>query len=132
MNCPTAVSCSSDDCTTSLENPMTTTTDAELLGVVLTPRQIWELLDLVNDTPGDADEDVLDAVAAKLQSPRVFTRTSAARYQGRLLALTAEEHAALLELVEDDVTPPDEVITSVSARLVSLVPDRSKGGRNRG
>jgi hypothetical protein len=111
---------------------MTTTTDAELLGVVLTPRQIWELLDLVNDTPGDADEEVLDAVAAKLRSPRVFTRTSAARYQGRLLALTTEEHEALVELVEDDVTPPDEVITSVSARLMALVPDRAKGGRAKG
>ena len=37
----------------------TTTSETELLGVVLTPRQIWELLDLVNDTPGDADEEVL-------------------------------------------------------------------------
>ncbi len=111
---------------------MTTTADAELLGVVLTPRQIWELLDLVNDTPGDADEDVLDAVAAKLRSPRVFTRTSAARYQGRLLALTAEEHEALIDLVEDDVTPSEEVIASVSAHLLALVPDRGKGGRARG
>ena len=111
---------------------MTTTTDAELLGVVLTPRQIWELLDLVNDSPGDADEDVLDAVAAKLGSPRVFTRTSAARYQGRLLALTEEEHAALVELVDNDVTPPDDVIASVGARLVALVPERGKGGRGRG
>ena len=61
---------------------MTTTTEAELLGVVLTPRQIWELLDLVNDTPGDADEEVLDAVASKLRSPRVFTRTSACSLPG--------------------------------------------------
>jgi hypothetical protein len=111
---------------------MTTTTDAELLGVVLTPRQIWELLDLVNDAPGDADEEVLDAVAAKLRSPRVFTRTSAARYQGRLLALTTDEHAALVELVEDDVTPPPDVIATVSSRLVALVPDRGKGGRPKG
>lgn len=111
---------------------MTTTTDAELLGVVLTPRQIWELLDLVNDTPGDADEEVLDAVANKLRSPRVFTRASAARYQGRLLALTTDEHEALVELVEDDVTPPEVVVESVAARLVALVPDRGKGaGRNR-
>lgn len=109
----------------------TTTSDAELLGVVLTPRQIWELLDLVNDTPGDADEEVLDAVASKLRSPRVFTRTSAARYQGRLLALTTEEHEALVALVEDDVTPPDDVITTVGARLVGLVPERGKGGRGR-
>ena len=35
----------------------TTTEEEELLGVVLTPRQIWELLDLLNDAPGDADED---------------------------------------------------------------------------
>jgi hypothetical protein len=111
---------------------MTTTTDAELLGVVLTPRQIWELLDLVNDAPGDADEEVLDAVAAKLRSPRVFTRTSAARYQGRLLALTTDEHAALVELVEDDVTPPSDVIATVGSRLVALVPDRGKGGRPKG
>ena len=111
---------------------MTTTTDAELLGVVLTPRQIWELLDLVNDTPGDADEEVLDAVASKLRSPRVFTRTSASRYQGRLLALTTAEHEALVALVEDDVTPPDDVIEVVGARLVALVPERGKGGRGRG
>lgn len=111
---------------------MTTTTEAELLGVVLTPRQIWELLDLVNDTPGDADEEVLDAVASKLRSPRVFTRTSASRYQGRLLALTTEEHEALVTLVEDDVTPPDDVIEAVAARLLALVPERGKGGRGRG
>ena len=46
----------------------TTANETDLLGVVLTPRQIWELLDLVNDAEGDADEDVLDAVAAKLRS----------------------------------------------------------------
>src|SRR3954454_1618904 len=111
---------------------MTTTTDPELRGVVMTPRQIGDLLDLVNDTPGDADEEVLDAVASKLRSPRVFTRTSASRYQGRLLALTTEEHEALVALVEDDVTPPDEVIEVVGARLVALVPERGKGGRGRG
>lgn len=108
---------------------MTTTTDDELLGVVLTPRQIWELLDLLNDEPGDADEDVLDAVANKLRSPRVFTRVSAARYQGRLLALTEEEHEALIALVEDDVTPSDEIISTVGARLVGLVPDRTRTTR---
>lgn len=108
---------------------MTTTTDDELLGVVLTPRQIWELLDLLNDEPGDADEDVLDAVANKLRSPRTFTRQSAARYQGRLLALTPEEHASLVALVEDDRTPPDVVIAEVGARLVALVPDRTRTGK---
>jgi hypothetical protein len=61
----------------------------------------------------------------------VFTKTSAARYQGRLLALTTEEHEALVELVEDDVTPPDDVISTVGARLVALVPERGKGGRGR-
>jgi hypothetical protein len=102
-------------------------TDTALLGVVLTPRQIWELLDLVQDAPGDADEDVLDAVAAKLENPRQFTRASASKYQGRLLVLSTEEHAALVELVVDDVTPPDEVIRTVSERLESLVPDRRRG-----
>ncbi len=68
----------------------------------------------------------------KLRSPRVFTRTSAARYQGRLLALSPEEHEALVALVEDDVTPPDDVIESVGARLVALVPDRGRAGRGRG
>lgn len=111
---------------------MTTTTDEEeLLGVVLTPRQIWELLDLLNDAPGDADEDVLDAVANKLRSPRVFTRVSAARYQGRLLALTADEHRSLVDLVENDTTPTDEVISVVGARLVGLVPDRTRTGKIR-
>lgn len=105
----------------------TTANETDLLGVVLTPRQIWELLDLVNDAEGDADEDVLDAVAAKLQSPRVFSRVSAARYQGRLLALEPAEHEALLALVEDDVTPDDAVIESVSAALIALVPDRGRG-----
>lgn len=104
-------------------------TDTTLLGVVLTPRQIWELLDLVRDTPGDADEDVLDAVLAKLRNPRQFTRASASKYQGRLLVLSTEEHAALLELVEDDVTPPDEIIEAVSERLEGLVPDRRRGNR---
>ena len=107
----------------------TTTEEEELLGVVLTPRQIWELLDLLNDAPGDADEDVLDAVANKLRSPRVFTRVSAARYQGRLLALTADEHQALVELVENDTTPSDEVISEVGARLIGLVPDRTRAGK---
>lgn len=101
-------------------------TDTALLGVVLTPRQIWELLDLVRDTPGDADEDVLDAVAAKLRNPRQFTKASASKYQGRLLVLSEEEHEALVELVEDDVTPSDEVIEAVSARLEALVPDRRR------
>lgn len=111
---------------------MTTTTDEEeLLGVVLTPRQIWELLDLLNDAPGDADEDVLDAVANKLRSPRVFTRVSAARYQGRLLAMTSDEHHALVDLVENDTTPSDEVISVVGARLVGLVPDRTRTGKIR-
>ena len=108
---------------------MSMTTEEELLGVVLTPRQIWELLDLLNDAPGDADEDVLDAVANKLRSPRVFTRVSAARYQGRLLALTADEHQALVELVENDTTPSDEVISEVGARLIGLVPDRTRAGK---
>lgn len=108
----------------------TLSSEDELFGVVLTPRQIWELLDLINDAPGDADEDVLDAVANKLRSPRVFTRVSAARYQGRLLALDAVEHAAVMALVEDDVTPPDEVISTVGARLVALVPDRGRGSRH--
>lgn len=110
---------------------MTTTSDDELLGVVLTPRQIWELLDLLNDSPGDADEEVLDAVANKLRSPRVFTRASAARYQGRLLAMSADEHRALVDLVEDDTTPPDVVISEVGARLVALVPDRTRTGKIR-
>ena len=105
-------------------------TDTALLGVVLTPRQIWELLDLVRDTPGDADEDVLDAVLAKLRNPRQFTRSSASKYQGRLLVLSTEEHAALLELVEDDVTPPDDVIEAVGERLEGLVPDRRRGPKN--
>ena len=105
----------------------TTAPETDLLGVVLTPRQIWELLDLVNDAEGDADEDVLDAVAGKLRAPRVFTRVSAARYQGRLLALEPDEHEALLALVEDDVTPSDAVIESVSAALIALVPDRGRG-----
>ncbi|CAM8620584.1 MAG: hypothetical protein NTU96_10290 [Actinobacteria bacterium] len=109
----------------------TTTEEEELLGVVLTPRQIWELLDLLNDAPGDADEDVLDAVANKLRSPRVFTRVSAARYQGRLLALTPDEHRALVDLVENDNTPSDEVISVVGARLVGLVPDRTRTGKIR-
>jgi hypothetical protein len=109
----------------------TTTEEEELLGVVLTPRQIWELLDLLNDAPGDADEDVLDAVANKLRSPRVFTRVSAARYQGRLLALTTDEHRALVDLVENDATPSDEVISVVGARLVGLVPDRTRTGKIR-
>ena len=39
---------------------------------------------------------------------------------------------AKLELVEDDVTPSDEVISSVGARLVALVPERGTGGRGRG
>lgn len=108
---------------------MSMTTEEELLGVVLTPRQIWELLDLLNDAPGDADEDVLDAVANKLRSPRVFTRVSAARYQGRLLALTTDEHQALVELVENDTTPSDEVISEVGARLIGLVPDRTRAGK---
>jgi hypothetical protein len=102
----------------------------ELLGVVLTPRQIWELLDLINDSPGDADEDVLDAIATKLRAPRVFTRVSAARYQGRLLALSAEEHASVMALVEDDATPSPEIIDNVAARLVALVPDRGRGSRH--
>ena len=106
------------------------TTD-ELLGVVLTPRQIWELLDLVNDTPGDADEDVLDAVAAKLRSPRSFTRASAAKYQGRLLALDPDQHAAILELVENDVTPPDPVVEDVATRLSALVADRKRSDQGR-
>jgi hypothetical protein len=110
---------------------MTTTAEDELLGVVLTPRQIWELLDLLNDAPGDADEDVLDAVANKLRAPRVFTRVSAARYQGRLLALTTDEHQALVALVEDDATPSDEIISLVGARLVGLVPDRGRSGKGR-
>jgi hypothetical protein len=110
---------------------MTTTAEDELLGVVLTPRQIWELLDLLNDAPGDADEDVLDAVANKLRSPRVFTRVSAARYQGRLLALTADEHQSLVAHVEDDATPSDEIISTVGARLVGLVPDRGRTGKIR-
>lgn len=101
-------------------------TDTALLGVVLTPRQIWELLDLVRDEPGDADEDVLDAVAAKLQNPRQFTRASASKYQGRLLVLSDHEHQALLALVLDDVTPPDEVIEAVGERLEGLVPDRRR------
>jgi hypothetical protein len=105
----------------------TTAPETELLGVVLTPRQIWELLDLVNDAEGDADEDVLDAVAGKLRAPRVFTRVSAARYQGRLLALEPDEHEALLALVEDDVTPSRAVIDAVSAALLALVPDRGRG-----
>jgi hypothetical protein len=105
---------------------MSSIADDELLGVVLTPRQIWELLDLLNDAPGDADEDVLDAVANKLRSPRVFTRMSAARYQGRLLAMTGDEHEALLALVEDDRTPNDVVIATIGARLVSLMPDRAR------
>jgi len=108
---------------------MTTATDEELLGVVLTPRQIWELLDLLNDAPGDADEDVLDAVANKLRSPRIFTRVSAARYQGRLLALTADEHVALIALVQDDVTPSGDVISEIGSRLVGLVPDRTRTGK---
>ena len=101
-------------------------TDTALLGVVLTPRQIWELLDLVRDEPGDADEDVLDAVAAKLQNPRQFTRASASKYQGRLLVLSSDEHQALLALVLDDVTPPDDVIAAVGERLEGLVPDRRR------
>ena len=109
----------------------TTTEEEELLGVVLTPRQIWELLDLLNDAPGDADEDVLDAVANKLRSPRVFTRVSAARYQGRLLALTPDEHRALVDLVENDNTPSDDIISVVGARLVGLVPDRTRTGKIR-
>ncbi len=105
---------------------MSSIADDELLGVVLTPRQIWELLDLLNDAPGDADEDVLDAVANKLRTPRVFTRVSAARYQGRLLAMTGEEHESLLALVEHDRTPTDAVIASIGARLLSLMPDRAR------
>lgn len=105
-------------------------TDTALLGVVLTPRQIWELLDLVRDVPGDADEDVLDAVAAKLENPRQFTRASASKYQGRLLVLSGEEHEALLALVIDDVTPPEAVIEAVSERLEALVPDRRRSKRN--
>lgn len=104
-------------------------TDTALLGVVLTPRQIWELLDLVRDAEGDADEDVLDAVAAKLATPRQFTRASASKYQGRLLVLSTEEHQALIELVADDVTPPDEVIEAVAERLEGLVPDRRRAPR---
>lgn len=105
-------------------------TDTALLGVVLTPRQIWELLDLVRDVPGDADEDVLDAVAAKLENPRQFTRASASKYQGRLLVLSVEEHEALLALVIDDVTPAETVIEAVSERLEALVPDRRRVKRN--
>ena len=104
-------------------------TDTALLGVVLTPRQIWELLDLVRDVPGDADEDVLDAVMAKLRAPRQFTRASASKYQGRLLVLSTEEHAALLDLVVDDVTPHDEVIETVGERLEGLFPDRRRNPR---
>ena len=44
----------------------TTTSDAELLGVVLTPRQIWELLDLVNDI---GHETVIRDVAGQNQGP---------------------------------------------------------------
>ena len=101
-------------------------TDTALLGVVLTPRQIWELLDLVRDEPGDADEDVLDAIEAKLRNPRQFTKASASKYQGRLLVLSAEEHEALLDLVIDDRTPPDAVIETVGQRLEGLVPDRRR------
>lgn len=111
-------------------NPPAINAEDELLGVVLTPRQIWELLDLINDSPGDADEDVLDAIANKLRAPRVFTRVSAARYQGRLLALSSEEHASVMALVEDDATPTAEIIETVGARLVALVPDRGRGSRH--
>ena len=110
---------------------MTTTTEAELLGVVLTPRQIWELLDLVNDTPGDADEEVLDAVASKLRSPRVFTRTSAAPLPGPAARPHHRGARGPRRSRRGRRHPSRRRHHVVGARLVALVPERGKGGRGR-
>ena len=45
--------------------------------------------------------------------------------------LDPDEHRALVDLVENDNTPSDEVISVVGARLIGLVPDRTRTGKIR-
>jgi threonine dehydrogenase-like Zn-dependent dehydrogenase len=89
-----------------------------------------ELLALVNDDPGDADEDLLSDALEGLGTPRVVDNaTHARRKRGEVVAIgfTPQERKALEALILDEVDLPADVQRRSQERLTQAVSDaRSK------
>lgn len=89
--------------------------------VVLWPRVADEVIDLIDDRPGRADEDALDAALAALRTAeaRVPADDQRRAAQGRVVAieLDPDTMTAVETLITDDVASRPQALRRVRDRL---------------
>lgn len=89
-----------------------------------------ELLDLVDDRPGDADEDLLDEAAEAIVTANgglpADAQQAVARGDAVAVGLQPEEADALQKLIEDNVESDKRTLRSVGRTLKSKLRAASK------
>ncbi len=94
-----------------------------------------ELLDLVDDREGDADEDLLDAAAAALSSANgglsPEAQQSVAKGEGIAVGLEPAEVQSLTVLIEDNTESDRTTLRSVGQTLKSKLRAAAKKARRK-
>ena len=94
-----------------------------------------ELLDLVDDRPGDADEDLLDAAAQAIQQANgglpADVQQAVARGEAVAVGFAAEEIEAVTTLIEDNEESDDRTLRSVGRTLKSKLRAASKKAKKK-